>query len=79
MKIVPYCRLVGELLYLAITTWPDIAYATGVLCCFVENPGEDHWNAGKHMLHYLEGAIDMSLVYSGPSYHIPLQLSLTLT
>ena len=39
MKKVPYCKLIGKLLYLAVTTWPDLAYVVGVLCCFVENPG----------------------------------------
>ena len=47
MKAVPYRELVGKLLYL---TGPDIAYVIGMLCRFVENPGEAHWNAAKHMV-----------------------------
>jgi len=65
MKAIPYCKLVGKLLYLAVATWPDIAYVVGMLCHFVENPGEAHWNAAKHILRYLRGTVDMSLVYSG--------------
>ena len=42
MRAVPYQELVGKLLYLAVATRPDIAYAVGVLCRFVENPGQDH-------------------------------------
>ena len=64
MQGIPYHELVSKLLYLAVTTHPDIAYAIGVLCRFVENPGWEHWNAGKHILRYLRGTIDMSLCYA---------------
>ncbi len=67
MKTVPYCKLIGKLLYLTVTTCPDIAYAVGVLCRFVENPGPAHWHAVKHVLWYLRGSTDMRLVYSSHS------------
>jgi len=67
MRTVPYRELVGKLLYLAIATWPDIAYAVSVLCRFMENPGQDHWDAAKRVLRYLKGTVDMSLVYSHTS------------
>ena len=66
MKDVPYRELVGKLLYLAIATRPDISYAIGVLCRFVENPGRPHWDAAKRVLRYLRGTTDMALVYSRP-------------
>jgi len=50
MRAVPYRELVSKLLYLAITTRPNIAYTVGVLCRFVENPGQDHWDAAKRVL-----------------------------
>ena len=64
MKGIPYCELVRKLLYLAVATCPDISYTVGVLCCFVENPGVMHWEAGKCILHYLRGTTPLSLVYS---------------
>ncbi len=32
MKTIPYCKLVGKLLYLTVATCPDITYMVGVLC-----------------------------------------------
>ena len=66
MKDIPYRELVGKLLYLAVATRPDISYAVGVLCRFVENPGTAHWEAGKRILRYLRGTVPLSLVYSAP-------------
>jgi hypothetical protein len=67
MKPIPYRELVGKLLYLAVATRPDIAYAVGVLCRFVENLGPDHWHAAKRVLRYLKGTVPLRLVYSASS------------
>jgi hypothetical protein len=64
MARVPYCELIGKLLYLAVATRPDIAYVVGVLCRFVENPGREHCHAAKHVLRYLKGTVHMQLAYS---------------
>jgi transposase InsO family protein len=66
MAKVPYREVVGKLLYLAVATHPNISYAMGVLCCFVENPGCEHWGAAWHLLRYLKGTIGLKLVYSRP-------------
>ena len=39
----PYISVVGSLMYLALTTRPDIAYVAGVLARFNSNPGLSHW------------------------------------
>jgi hypothetical protein len=67
MKVYPYHKLISKLLYLTIATCPDITYAIGVLCQFVENPSMGHWLATKHVLWYLKGTIVMRLVYSQQS------------
>jgi hypothetical protein len=63
MRTVDYVGAVGALMYLAIVTCPDIAYAVGVLCCFMANPGPEHWKAAKHLLRYVAGTIDFCLLY----------------
>ncbi|KAI5116504.1 hypothetical protein M0805_000605 [Coniferiporia weirii] len=64
MKVYPYSQLVSSLMYLAICTRPDIAYAVGVLGRFSSNPGQAHWRAAKHLLRYLKGMVDFKLLYA---------------
>jgi hypothetical protein len=63
MRTVPYVSAVGALMYLAIVTRPDIAYAVGVLCRFMARPGPEHWKAVKHLFRYLRGTCDFRLTY----------------
>jgi len=66
MESVPYIQAVGALMYLAVATRPDIAFAVGVLARFNKNPGLLHWKAVKHLFRYLKGTLDYKLTY-GPS------------
>ena len=59
----PYQSLVGSLMYLAISTRPDIAYAVSALSQFNSNPGVEHWNAAKRVLRYIRGTTDYKLTY----------------
>lgn len=47
MAKVPYQEAVGKLMYAALGTRPDIAYAVQVLSRFTKAPGEAHWEAVK--------------------------------
>ena len=64
MKDKPYIHAVGSLMYLAISTHPDIAYAVGVLARFNSNPGVPHWKAVKHVFRYLKDTLDYKLTYN---------------
>jgi hypothetical protein len=60
----PYVSAVGALMYLAITTRPDIAHAVGVLCRFMSKPSHAHWKAAKHLFCYLCSSVDYRLTYA---------------
>jgi hypothetical protein len=55
MKNKPYAQLVGSLMYAAVATRPDIAYAVSTLARFMSNPAVVHWEAAKRVLRYMIG------------------------
>jgi len=60
----PYQELIGSLMYLAVSTRPDIAHAVNFLSQFNTCHEEKHWSAAKRILRYLRGTIDHGLNYS---------------
>ena len=69
-----YQRLVGCLLYLAVTTRPDIAYYSMWLGQFNAKPSRAHFLAAKHVLRYLSGTKDLGLCLGSPSSRVPSTL-----
>jgi hypothetical protein len=65
MSNIPYRQLVGSLLYAAISTRPDIAYAVNIVSRYVSNPGTAHWTACKRILRYLSGTPSFGLIFNG--------------
>ena len=61
---IPYCELIGSLMYTAIATHPDTAHTVTALSQFLENPGRAHWQAAQRVLKYLKGMGDFGLMYS---------------
>lgn len=59
---VPYRELIGSLMYLAVSTRPDIAFAVSSLSQFNDCFDESHWAAARRVLRYLKGTIDVVLV-----------------
>ena len=59
-----YMSAVGGLLYLTMTTRPDIAYPVGVLSRFMSCPGQDHVRAAKRVIGYLFRTKDYGIRYS---------------
>ena len=66
MANVPYRSAVGSLMYLALSTRPDIATAVNAVSRFVANPGRKHWQAVKHILRYLRGTEEQGITFSRP-------------
>jgi hypothetical protein len=64
MSDVPYLNLLGELIYIAYATRPDIAASIGILAQFSKSPGRDHWLGLKRVLRYLKGTMDYALTYT---------------
>jgi len=62
---VPYCKVIGSLMYALVTTWPDITFAVSTLSQFLENLGEAYWQAVKQVFCYLAGTCNVMLTYGG--------------
>ncbi|KAJ2994795.1 hypothetical protein NUW54_g7491 [Trametes sanguinea] len=65
MRRVPYKEAIGSLMYAAMGTRPDIAFAVSTLAQFSQNPGWPHWEAVKRVFRYLLGTKNLSLIYGG--------------
>ena len=59
----PYQKLVGSLMYLSVSTRPDITYAVSALSQFNTNYRQEHWIAAKRVLRYLKGTSGYEHVY----------------
>lgn len=62
-KYVPYREAVGCLMYLAVATRPDIAFAVNYVSQFLEKSEVQHWAAVKRIFRYLNGTIDFGIKY----------------
>ena len=62
IKGYPFCELVASLLYL-LWTRPDVSFAVKELSRWMSNPGPAMVTAGKRVLRYLRGTMDLQLLY----------------
>src|SRR6202035_2025217 len=60
---------IGSLLYLALATRADIAYAVIKLSRFTSNPSIEHITAIKRVFRYLRATIDYGITYSKQNNH----------
>lgn len=58
-----YQRKIGSLLYAAVITRPDIAFAVSRLSRFLANPDEKHHAAADRVLHYLRSSRSLALQF----------------
>ncbi|KAL0409122.1 UNVERIFIED_CONTAM: Retrovirus-related Pol polyprotein from transposon TNT 1-94 [Sesamum radiatum] len=64
MKNIPYSNAIGSVMYLMVSTRPDIAYAVSCLSRFMSNAGLPHWEALKWLLRYLNGSMNIGIKFS---------------
>jgi hypothetical protein len=74
-----YQRLVGCLMYLGVSTRPDIAYYAMWLGQFSSKPTRSHMLAAKHVLRYLGGTKLLALSLGVPSPSLPDSLCASIT
>src|SRR6266508_4358749 len=60
-----YAQLIGSLMYLALGTRPDIAFAVNKLAQYTSNPKALHWTAVKRIFRYLKYTKHFALTYGG--------------
>ncbi|KAJ3454849.1 hypothetical protein MRS44_013449 [Fusarium solani] len=60
-----YQRKIGSILYAAVITRPDVAFAASRLARFNANPGPEHHAAADQVLLYLESTKTLALQFGG--------------
>ena len=60
---VPYAKAIGSLMYAALGTRPNLAFAVQHLSQFTISHGQEHWTAVKNALCYLKGTCDAGIVF----------------
>jgi len=63
MANIPYCSVVGCLVYAMVCTRPNIAFAIGIINQYLEDLGIKHWSVVKGILRYLRGITTHGVSY----------------
>ena len=58
-----YRKMIGKLMFAAIATRIDIAFAVNRLSQYLSEPRKAHLQAAKHILRYLKGSPDLGILY----------------
>jgi hypothetical protein len=64
-EIQKYQRKIGSLLYAAVSTRPDVAFAASRLSRFLTNPSSQHQDAADRALLYLYNTRHLALRFGG--------------
>jgi hypothetical protein len=70
MKNTPYRQAIGSLMYAAVATHLDIAFAVSSLSQFLNNLGTLYWEATKRVFCYLAGTKYHQLTYGGERHNL---------
>jgi transposase InsO family protein len=66
-----YQSIIGGLMFAAICTRPDIAFAVNRLSRYCSNPTQEHYAAAKRILRYLKGTVELRITYTGSADRSP--------
>ena len=69
----PYRQVVGSLMYLMVSTRPDLATVIRETSQHLTNPGMPHWHALTRALRYLKGTTTHGIVLGGTHAHTSLR------
>lgn len=61
----PYRELVGCLVYVTLTTRPDLSAAVNYYSQFQSCPTDEHWGHLKRVLRYIRGTLDLGIQFEG--------------
>ena len=67
MSHIPYANALGILMYVMISTRPDISHAVSVVSRYMKNPRKEHWAAVKWVFQYLRGTSNYCITFDGCS------------
>lgn len=57
-----YRQLIGCLLYISVSTRPDVSASVSILAQKVAGPNQEDWNGAKRIVKYLKGTAGLSLL-----------------
>uniref|UniRef100_A0ACD5Z7T1 Uncharacterized protein n=1 Tax=Avena sativa TaxID=4498 RepID=A0ACD5Z7T1_AVESA len=63
MSRVPYCSVVGSLMYVMVCSRPDLSYAMSLVSRYMANPGKEHWKVVQWIFRYLCGTSNACLKF----------------
>ncbi|XP_039315491.1 secreted RxLR effector protein 161-like [Solenopsis invicta] len=69
---VPYREAVGSLMFLAVVSRPDIAYAVNLVSKYLNKHSRAHWMAVKRIFAYLVGTKDRGILYKSTGNELEL-------
>ena len=67
-----YQSTVGSLMYLSVSTRPDITFAVSNLARYSVKPTKAHWSAAKRVMRYLKGTSELGIIYSNKGSELKL-------
>jgi hypothetical protein len=70
MSSIPYASAIGSIMYVMLSTRPDVALALSLTSRHQRNPGMSHWTVVKNILKFLRRTKDMVLVYGGSNVEL---------